>query len=173
MNDLFFKKKHGFFKIQKFVWTSDELPLFKGGNSSLFRHSVITQVRWVVDFETFHQAQTSNFWRVLHIWFFLGSNNFSWMIFPVFTSNHFRSPTAIIKNEYLIWRNLCPGQKNSWNQINQHFLSWNCIFGSFPSSKFDFWPLLNLQKMESGLNKPRKGRIEGQGKSSIVRANCN
>ena len=32
-------------------------------------------------------------------------------------------------------------------------ISWNCIFGSFklfPSSKIDFWPLLNLQKMESG-----------------------
>ena len=27
----FFLKKHGFFKIQKFVRTSDELPLFKGG----------------------------------------------------------------------------------------------------------------------------------------------
>ena len=39
-------------------------------------------------------------------------------------------------------------QKNSWNQINQIFFSWNCIFGSFPSSKIDFWPFLKSQKME-------------------------
>ena len=40
-------------------------------------------------------------------------------------------------------------QKNSWNQINQ-FFSWNCIFGSFPSSKIDFWPFLKLEKMKFG-----------------------
>ena len=44
-------------------------------------------------------------------------------------------------------------QKNSWNQIEQIFFSWNCISGSFklfPSSKMDFWPFLKLQKMECG-----------------------
>ena len=40
-------------------------------------------------------------------------------------------------------------KKPSWNQINQ-FFSWNCIFGSFTSSKIDFWPFLKLQKMEFG-----------------------
>ena len=39
-------------------------------------------------------------------------------------------------------------QKNSWNQINQRFFSWTCIFGSFPSSKIVFCPFLKLQKME-------------------------
>ena len=44
-----------------------------------------------------------------------------------------------------------PGKKkqNSWNQINQNFFSWNCIFDSFklfPSSKIYFWPFLKLQK---------------------------
>ena len=29
-----------------------------------------------------------------------------------------------------------------------NFFSWNCIFGSFPSSKIDFWPILKLQKMK-------------------------
>ena len=44
-------------------------------------------------------------------------------------------------------------QKNSQNQINKYFFSWNCIFGSFKlfsSSKIDFWPFLKLQKMEFG-----------------------
>ena len=47
-------------------------------------------------------------------------------------------------------------KKNSWNQINQFFFSWNCIFGSFklfPSSKIDVWPFLKLQKMEFGQKK--------------------
>ena len=41
-------------------------------------------------------------------------------------------------------------QKNSWNQINQFFFSWNCISGSFklfPSSKIDFLLFLKLQKL--------------------------
>ena len=44
-------------------------------------------------------------------------------------------------------------QKNSWIQINQKIFSSNCIFGSFPSSKIDFWPILKLQKMEFGQKK--------------------
>ena len=43
--------------------------------------------------------------------------------------------------------------KNSWNQINQTFFSWNCIFGSFklfPSSKFSFSPFLKWQNMDLG-----------------------
>ena len=44
-------------------------------------------------------------------------------------------------------------EKNSWNQINRNFFSWNCIFDNFkhfPSSNIDFWPFLKLQKMEFG-----------------------
>ena len=46
-------------------------------------------------------------------------------------------------------------KKNSWNQINQKFFTWNCISGSFnlfPISKIISWPyaFLKLQKMEFG-----------------------
>ena len=42
-----------------------------------------------------------------------------------------------------------PGQKYSWNQINQfHEKIFN--FKLFPSSKIDFWPFLKWQKMEFG-----------------------
>ena len=46
-------------------------------------------------------------------------------------------------------------QKYSWNQINNFFL-WNSIIGNlkcFPSSKIDFWPFFNFQKMEFGKKK--------------------
>ena len=38
-----------------------------------------------------------------------------------------------------------------WNQMNKGFFMWNCISANFnliPSSKIDFWPFLNLQKMD-------------------------
>ena len=47
-----------------------------------------------------------------------------------------------------------PGKKNSWNQINKTFFSWNCIFGSFfPVPKLIFGHFWNCKKMEFGQKK--------------------
>ena len=40
--------------------------------------------------------------------------------------------------------------------MNKNFFREIAFFGSFPSSKVDFWPFLNLQKMEYGEKKIRE-----------------
>ena len=45
-----------------------------------------------------------------------------------------------------------PGKKNSWNQINQLFFSWNCIFGSFKLFyQFKNWFLVIFEFAENGI----------------------